>query len=140
MIEIRKGLKAFHAGMSVNATAYIASQHSGRLLTHDCFSQDVQLQNAGAWGALASAPEVSAAADTTPDEGGDAAADGGASAPDALWTEFQSREQDQLKRDKLKKAQEERLQADKATVPSPPPLSLSSRTSGTALSRLIAVL
>ena len=80
--------------------------------------QDVQLQNAGAWGALASAPDTGAAAAT---EDGAAAPDadaGGEAAPetDALWDEFQSREQQQQKRDEEKRAQEARLQEEKAKV------------------------
>ena len=82
-------------------------------------AQDVQLQNAGAWGALASAPDAGAAAVA---EDGAAAEDGGGGgdeAPgetDALWDEFQSREQQQKKRDEEKRAQEARLQEEKAKV------------------------
>ena len=82
-------------------------------------SQDVQLQNAGAWGALASAPNTGAAA-AAEDGAGDApdAEAGGEAAPetDALWDEFQSREQQQKKRDEEKRAQEARLQEEKAKV------------------------
>ena len=83
--------------------------------------QDVQLQNATAWGALASAPdsETKQAAAEEDETGGaaDAAADAGASQEaDPLWSEFKSREEEQRKRDQEKKAQEERLQAEKAKV------------------------
>ncbi len=92
--------------------------------------QDVQLQNAGAWGALASAPDTGAAAAT---EDGAAAPDaeaGGEAAPetDALWDEFQSREQQQQKRDEEKRAQEARLQEEKAKVgPNPSDFNLALR-------------
>jgi hypothetical protein len=81
-------------------------------------TQDVQLQNAGAWGALASAPDTSAAAATEDGAAGEENA-GGGDAPgetDALWDEFQSREQQQKKRDEEKRAQEARLQEEKAKV------------------------
>ena len=81
-------------------------------------SQDVQLQNAGAWGALASAPDTGGAA-AAEDGAAAADADAAAEAPaetDALWDEFQSREQQQKKRDDEKRAQETRLQEEKAKV------------------------
>ena len=80
--------------------------------------QDVQLQNANAWGDLASAPEGDTAT-AMEEDGAPSAGVGGSSAPDApdaLWTEFQSREEEQRKRDLEKRAQEDRAQAAKAEV------------------------
>lgn len=90
----------------------------------------MQLQNANAWGDLASAPEGDAA--TAMEEDGAPSANGGEGSapevPDALWTEFQSREEEQRKRDQEKRAQEERLLAGKAKVCRPKPCIMPSKT------------
>ncbi len=85
----------------------------------------MQLQNEGAWGALAAAKPAEAggakdgAAKPADGSGGAAGSGPGSSAPgeqDALWSEFASREQQQRKREAEKAAEEEKRRAEKAKV------------------------
>ena len=81
--------------------------------------QDVELQNEGAWGALAAAKPAESGKEGAGGAAAAAGSDPGSGAPgeqDPLWSEFASREAQQRKREAEKAAEEERRRAEKAKV------------------------